>query len=73
MSCMCSVCGIPVECGDTVCGICECSDGIHCDIVIEQVKPNLFKVKKEDGSYALKWIPQPENTVQDHKSLSHHS
>lgn len=56
-SCRCSICGRDVECGETLCAICECPDGLHCDIIIEEVKPNLFKVKKEDGSYSLKWIP----------------
>jgi hypothetical protein len=71
MSCRCKECNNPVDCGDIVCPMCDtkieggvcdiapptCNDGVHCDQIICEVKPNLFKVKHDNGSYGLKWIP----------------
>jgi len=59
--CKCEHCGRPVDCGETVCAYCEnriennCQNG-HCDIRLEEVKPGVFKFRREDGTYYLKRV-----------------
>ena len=63
MACICPSCKEVMDCGDTVCAICECqkatpcADGIHCEQVIKEVKPNVYLVRQDDGKFGLKWIP----------------
>lgn len=61
-ACRCKVCGCPVDCGEVVCPRCEfthpnelnqCSDG-HCDIRLEEIKPNVYKFRRDDGTFYLK-------------------
>lgn len=60
--CLCQVCGRPVDCGDSMCGICDCSpacvDGVNCERIVREVKPGLFVVQLDNGHYTLKWIPK---------------
>jgi hypothetical protein len=57
MPCFCNKCGRQVDCGDTVCPLCEldsefCPNGTHCEIE-KEVSPGVFLTKKDDGSYTL--------------------
>ena len=60
MSCVCSICQYPVDCGEKICPRCEvnlditkeCSDG-QCPIRLNEVKPGVYKFKRDDGSFYL--------------------
>ena len=68
--CICQVCHCPVDCGETLCPICEidldvrscsCVNGIHCEKatdktikIIREIKPGLFVVQKENGEFGVR-------------------
>lgn len=60
-NCYCRFCGRNTDCGGDMCELCEalhpdeikqCSDGL-CEIVLEEVKPNVFKAQRDDGTFYL--------------------
>jgi len=69
MACRCSVCGSSVDCYDGACPVCgipdQCTDGVHCEVIIREVKPEVFLVQKEDKTYGLKWIPKEQPAPKD--------